>query len=272
VSLGGRPFYFGTNVKMHQTPDDTVRYLRAILDGATETPVASTLFVCPPFTSLPAATALTRAVPLWIGAQNMHWAASGAYTGEISPTMLTAVGVDLVLLGHAERRHHFGESDQVIRRKVGAAAEHGLRILLCVGETREERDAGVGPETIARQLKVGLQDLPDAAVARLMIAYEPVWAIGEGGTPATPVEAVEIIRHARAVLADRFGPEGEAVPILYGGSVDATNCGDFAALPEVDGLFVGRAVATADGFLTVCRTAERARRSATAVLEPVSGA
>jgi triosephosphate isomerase len=244
---------------MHQTPDETVRFVRGILDGLAGEPSAACLFVCPPYTSLTMAAAAARGTVLWIGAQNMHWAPSGAYTGEISPVMLKAIGVDLVLLGHAERRRQFSESNRQIRMKVRAAAEHGLRILLCVGETIEERDNDVGPETISRQLKVGLRDLPPAWLSHLLVAYEPVWSIGDGGIPAPPQDVLAMVRHARGVLEHMFGPPARSVPILYGGSVDQHNCGEFASLPEIDGLFVGRAAWTVEGFLAVLRAAEHAR-------------
>lgn len=255
---------------MHQTPDETVRYVRGILDGLAVEPSNACLFACPPYTSLTMAASVTRGTAMWIGAQNMHWAPSGAYTGEISPVMLKAIGVDVVMLGHAERRRQFGESNRQIRMKVRAAAEHGLRIVLCVGETIEERDNDVGPETVSRQLKVGLRDLPPASLSRLLVAYEPVWSIGEGGTPASPQEVAAMIQHARGVLEHMFGPAGRSVPILYGGSVDQENCGEFAALPDVDGLFVGRAAWTVEGFLGVLRVAERARRSGLAHGKPTS--
>jgi triosephosphate isomerase len=247
---------------MHQTPDETVRYVRGILDGLNAEPSGACLFACPPYTSLTMATAAARGTAMWIGAQNMHWAPSGAYTGEISPVMLKAIGVDVVILGHAERRRQFSESNRQIRMKVRAAAEHGLRILLCVGETIEERDNDVGPETISRQLKVGLRDLPRASLSSLLVAYEPVWSIGEGGMPASPQEVIAMIQHARGVLEHMFGPLARSVPVLYGGSVDQENCGEYAALPGVDGLFVGRAAWTAEGFLNVLRAAERARQNA----------
>lgn len=247
---------------MHQTPDETVRYVQGILDGLKSEPSTACLFACPPYTSLTMAASVARGTAMWIGAQNMHWAPSGAYTGEISPVMLKAIGVDVVMLGHAERRRQFGESNRQIRMKVRAAAEHGLRVVLCVGETIEERDNDVGPETISRQLKVGLRDLPPASLSSLLVAYEPVWSIGEGGTPASPQEVVAMLQHARGVLEHMFGPAGRSVPILYGGSVDQDNCGEYAALPGVDGLFVGRAAWTVEGFLRVLRAAERARQNA----------
>lgn len=245
-----RRFVFGTNLKMNQTAAESVRFVQHILDslGPVE---GSQFFVIPPFTSLAAVAPLAAGSPLWIGAQNMHWAADGAYTGEISAGMLTGIGVQLVLLGHAERRGLFGETDEAVNRKITAALVAGLNVLLCVGETAAEKDFGVGEETVARQLKIALHGLDGPALPQVQIAYEPVWSIGAGGTPARPDDVAPIAAHLRATLAALHGELAEDVPILYGGSVDPTNAGDFTALPDIDGLFVGRAAWTSDGYRDV---------------------
>jgi triosephosphate isomerase len=178
----------------------------------------------------------------------VHWAAEGAYTGEISVAMLRALDVDLVLLGHAERRGYFHETDTDLNKKVLAVLGAGLRVLLAVGETAEERSSGVSSETVARQLKIGLHDVAPEAVGLLQIAYEPVWSIGAGGTPARPEDIEPVAAAIRATLATLFGAAGGDVPILYGGSVDPANAGTFTALADIDGLFVGRAAWTVDGF------------------------
>ncbi|HEX5500697.1 MAG TPA: triose-phosphate isomerase, partial [Thermomicrobiales bacterium] len=189
-----RPFLFGTNFKMNQTPAESAEFFSALAASVT-VPDGVQLFVIPPFTSLPAVTALaaTRQSGIWIGAQNMHWAAAGAYTGEISAAMLQALGVDLVLLGHAERRLLFHETDQDVNRKVLTAAERGLRVLLCVGETADERAYAVGGETVARQLTIGLHDLDPKHLPLLQIAYEPVWCIGAGSVAAHPSDVAPIV-------------------------------------------------------------------------------
>ena len=248
--MATRPFLYGTNTKMTQTPGEATTLVEELTRTIDPTPGVQ-LFVIPSFTSLAAVVEAARGSPLWVGAQTMHWATEGAYTGEISAGMLTALGIDLVLLGHAERRRLFHETDAEINKKVLAAAGAGLRVLLCVGETADEKAYGVGSETVARQLKIGLHGLTTAATPRLQIAYEPVWSIGAGGTPAQPVDVAPVATHLRALLADRFGAAGDEVPILYGGSVDARNAGTFTALPAIDGLFVGRAAWTADGYRQV---------------------
>jgi triosephosphate isomerase len=258
MSTETRPRLIGTNLKMNQTAAETGQFIRDL--GRALVPTGEQYFVIPPFTSLPAAVAARdeSGLPIWIGAQNMHWEPNGAFTGEIAAPMLTALGVDLVLLGHAERRGLFHETDVNLRRKVPAAISAGLRVLLCVGETADERAFGVGLETVGRQLKIALGDLPSAEAARLNVAYEPVWSIGASGTPAQPDDVAPVSRHIRSVLRDHFGSAGDGVPILYGGSVDATNAGTFLQVPEISGLFVGRAAWTAAGFAAIAAAAAAA--------------
>lgn len=259
-----RPFFVGTNFKMHQTPEETAAFIAALGPAVRGTLAGHEdvrLFVIPPFTSLPAAVAAARGVnlPLWVGAQNLHQAAEGAYTGEISARMLRAVGVDLVLLGHAERRTLFAETDAALNAKVATALGAGFRTLLCVGETAEEKGFGVGSETVARQLKIALHGLGPERLPGLLIGYEPVWSIGAGGTPAQPADVAEATRAIRAALAGRFGEAAAPVPILYGGSVSADNCGAFVALADIDGLFIGRAAWQVEGFARVLAAALAAR-------------
>ncbi len=247
-----RPFLVGTNFKMNQTPAESARFYEELVAEVSPPPDCR-LFVIPPFTSLAAVAEVagTGSRRVWVGAQNMHWEAEGAYTGEISAPMLTAIGVDLVLIGHAERRRGGCERDEELNKKVLAAVAANLRVLLCVGETAEEKAYDVGPETVARQLKIGLHGLDPAALPLLQLAYEPVWSIGAGGTPARPEDVAPIVAHLRATLAARFGDPGANVPILYGGSVDPDNAASFVRLPDIDGLFVGRAAWTVDGYRRV---------------------
>ena len=251
-----RPFLFGTNFKMHQTPAESMGFYRE-LATASLVPEGCRLFMIPPFTSLAAVTDLARRDPagIWIGAQNMHWAERGAYTGEISAAMLVALGVDLVLLGHAERRGLFHETDADLNKKVLAALSAGLRVLLCVGETAEERAFGVGSETVARQVKIALDGIEPAAIPMLQVAYEPVWSIGEGGVPAHPEDVAPLAALIRANLLDRLGRTGATVPVLYGGSVNPDNAGTFASVEGIDGLFVGRAAWTVEGYRETLKAA-----------------
>ena len=206
-------------------------------------------FVIPPFTSVREVAGMLEGTDVMVGAQNMHWADAGAWTGEISAPMLSDCGVTLVELGHSERRTHFGESDETVGLKVAAAVRHGLTPLVCIGETAGEKEAGRADEVLARQVEGALAKLDGGArEAPILFAYEPVWAIGDGGTPATPDYAEA--RHARIVgiVGDALG---RALPCLYGGSVNAGNCADLIARPHIDGLFIGRAAWNVDGYIDI---------------------
>lgn len=256
-----RKLIVGTNLKLHQTPQETARFVADIAERTTAVRDRADVqrFVIPPFTSLPTAVEHAAGSGIWIGAQNVFWAPDGPYTGEISVGMLRAVGADLVLIGHAERRTLFGETDEVVNKKVLTAAEAGFQILLCVGETAAEKGYGVGPESVVRQLKIGLYNLPPARIGQIMIGYEPVWSIGVGGTAAQPEDVAAIAGDIRVALGDRFGSAGGSIPILYGGSVSPNNCGGFVTLPTIDGLFVGRAGWTVDGYAAILEAAIAAR-------------
>ena len=253
-----RPFLFGTNFKMNQTPAESAAFYLELAAAVEPTPGVA-LFVIPPFTSLAAVAEIAqrdqREIEIWIGAQNVHWAPEGAYTGEISVGMLLALGVDLVLVGHAERRSHFFETDAELNKKVLAAVNAGLRVLLAVGETAEERGYGISAETVLRQLKIGLHGVQPAQAALIQVAYEPVWSIGAGGTPASPDDVEPVAALIRTALGELLGAPGAAIPILYGGSVNPTNAGSFTALPDIDGLFVGRAAWTVPGFIATYEAA-----------------
>ncbi|CAN5903033.1 triose-phosphate isomerase [soil metagenome] len=259
-------FYFGTNLKMYGTPAETAAFVEAVERGL-EHQSELQCFVLPPFTSLPTLAPALERTPkpshLWLGAQTMHWADEGAYTGEISPLMLKALDVDLVMVGHAERRRG-GETDAVVRKKVSSALRHGFRVLLCVGETRAQKERGTGAAAVSAQLDTALRGVfADDRVAdgraadRVMVAYEPVWAIGAAGREADAAEVQAMLKTLRDTLNALFGPRH--VPILYGGSVTEANCAAYARLSEVDGLFVGRAARRADGFLRVLAAALEAR-------------
>lgn len=257
-------FYFGSNFKMHQTPAQTAAFVTELRQrlAASALPMPTIqLFFIPPFTSLTTAAQALPDSAIWLGAQTMHWADEGAYTGEISAPMIQASGANLVMLGHAERRTLFGETNGALRKKVNAALAAGLRVLLCVGEQAEERALGISQEMIALQLKTALFDVPVDRLPHLLVAYEPVWSIGEGGTPAAPAVVGEMHGWIRSVLTTKFNTAGQQVPVLYGGSVNLGNCATYAALPQVDGLFVGRAAWTPSGFVEVLNTGLAASQS-----------
>jgi triosephosphate isomerase len=252
-----RPFWIGTGWKMNKTIAETVDYV-ARLDLA-DLPSGDRAFILPPFTALAAARAAIGDKPLLLGAQNMNAAAAGAHTGEISAAMLAEIGVDLVEIGHSERRADHGETDATVAAKVAAAVAAGFRPLVCVGDSAEEFAADASAETVVRQAKLAFAAVPAAALGGALLAYEPIWAIGETGHVARPDHVARVLAALRAALDGR-GLAG--VALLYGGSVDAANAGAIARLADVDGLFVGRAAWTPDGFADVVRVAVAARRAA----------
>ena len=208
--------------------------------------------VCPPFTALAAAAEVLAGSPILLGAQNCHHEPSGPHTGEIAPPMLVELGCRFVLCGHSERRREMGETDEQIKLKVGAALRHNLTPVLCVGETAEERRQGLTFTTVEGQLRAGLAGLDSAALARCVLAYEPVWAIGTGKV-ATPADAQEVCAALRVRLGELYAPElADAVRVLYGGSVKSTNAGEIVAEPDVDGALVGGASLDGAEFAGIC--------------------
>jgi triosephosphate isomerase len=264
--MTARRLFLGTGWKMNKTVREAVDYahrLHAHL-GAIRSHDQFQLFVLPPFTALEAVKRAANG-KFWVGAQNMHWANQGAFTGEISAPMLSELGVDLVELGHAERRMYFNETDEAIQRKVETALEFNIRPLVCVGEQREERERGSGHDVVAQQLRRALQSTPGQMVSRLMVAYEPVWAIGEHGIAATADDLRVMHAHIRGTLADLFSASAAAIPVLYGGTVNEVNAVNLLVEGGVDGLFIGRAAWQADGFAGIIRACANAVSSTTGV-------
>jgi len=207
--------------------------------------------VAPPFTVLETAAHLLISSPIRLAAQNLHWEPQGAFTGEVSGPMLKELGCSYVIIGHSERRQYFGETDEQIAKKVSAAQQHGLTPIVCVGETLEERENGSTLAIITRQVRGALHDQDKAAIASLVIAYEPVWAIGTGRT-ATPTQAQEVHAAIRALLVDIAGQEAAAaVRLLYGGSVKPDNIDGLMAQTDIDGVLVGGASLQADAFARI---------------------
>ena len=214
------------------------------------------IILCPPFISLAAVRDIVRGTLIKVGAQNMHFEASGAFTAEISPPMLQGL-CDYVILGHSERRQIFNEDDDLINRKVRSAFQHGLSPILCVGETLEEREAGLAGSVVSQQLRAGLTDVVD--ITGLMVAYEPVWAIGTGRA-ATPKVATEMMGGTvLETLRSLFGKAADEIPLLYGGSVNPGNIAEFASQDNVHGALVGGASLRADQFLEIARLTGEAK-------------
>ena len=243
-------FWLGTGWKMNKTRTQAAAYsatLRAAPDIAA---LPMQLFVLPPFTALAEVATALADTAVMVGAQNCHWATAGAWTGEISAGQVADCGAVLVELGHSERRAHFGETNALINAKVKAALAAGLTPLVCVGETAEERDLDAASVSVARQARMALSGLAAADLERVLLAYEPVWAIGDGGEPATPAYAGAIHGVIKQAVTDLLGT---APPLLYGGSVNPDNATALAGEPEIDGLFVGRAAWQAEGLLGLAR-------------------
>jgi len=254
--------WIGTGWKMNFLHAEAEIYLNELRSYLNRNPKnLSKLFLIPPFTVLRRVCELAGDLPIQIGAQNMHWEEKGSFTGEISPLMIKDCGAHIVELGHSERRAMFGETDLTVNKKVHAALTHGLKPLLCVGESPIEKQFGVSIESVIRQVKIALCGVPRDQVGNVLIAYEPVWAIGEGGTPAQPSYANSIhaaIRQAVEQLYDRDC--AHQIPVLYGGSVDLQNAESLLKEPNIDGLFVGRAAWKPQGFIGLAEIGKKLSR------------
>ncbi|MEW6698387.1 MAG: triose-phosphate isomerase [Bacillota bacterium] len=234
------------NWKMHKTVTEAVSFVQELKQKTADSPVE--VVVCPPFTALAAVSEAIQGSNIRLGAQNMHWEKQGAFTGEISPVMLQELGVTYVVLGHSERRQYFGETDESVNKKTQAALEHGLIPIVCVGETLEQREAGTTEQVVASQTKGALAGLSAEQVAGLVIAYEPVWAIGTGKT-ASDEDARQVNAYIRQVVSDQFGTAtAAAVRIQYGGSVKPGNARGLMSQPDIDGALVGGASLKVEDF------------------------
>jgi len=212
------------------------------------------IVVCPPFTSISAVVSVLKNTAIEIGAQDTFWESEGAYTGEISPVMIREAGCGWVIIGHSERRAHFGESDQTVFKRVNAAMKAGLKPIVCVGETLQQRDSGITEEIVKSQLLGGIGEI--RAISNLTIAYEPVWAIGTGRT-ATPRQAQDVHNVIRTIISEKWGElTASAARILYGGSVKPDNAGDLWQEDDIDGFLVGGASLNADTFSRIIESAK----------------
>ncbi len=241
------------NWKMYKTVAEAVELVEALLSDLSDGLEGRHVLVCPPFTALYPLAPLLADSPIALGAQNMYPAAQGAYTGEVSPVMLRDIGCRYVILGHSERRQIFGEDDNLINQKVRAAVEHGLVPVFCIGESKPQRDGGQAETVTLGQLRAGLDGLAAEQARDIVIAYEPVWAIGTGDT-ATPDDAQSMHAAIRGALAELYDQQvAHAVRILYGGSVKPDNIDALMSKPDIDGALVGGASLKADDFLKIVR-------------------
>ena len=243
-----RPVIAG-NWKMNNNPEQTKALIEAMKPLVAD--ADCDVVICAPYIDLYAAMEAAEGSNIKIGAENCHWAEKGAFTGEVSAEMLKAAGVPYVIIGHSERRQYFGETDETVRDRVRAALNAGLKVILCVGEVLKERELGITAEVVRLQTKVALSGVSEAELANIIIAYEPVWAIGTGLT-ATPEQAQEIHAYIRSLIAEKYGNEvADNTSILYGGSCNAKNAAGLFANPDIDGGLIGGASLKADDFCAI---------------------
>ena len=241
------------NWKMNKTRPEAKELIEALKPLVKD--AGCEVVICVPFTNLETAVELTKGTNIKVGAQNCHFAKSGAYTGEVSADMLTELGVEYVVLGHSERRQYFGETDETVNKRTKAALEGGLKPIVCVGELLWERECGITEEVIARQIKLDFYDVSAEQLKNCIIAYEPVWAIGTGKT-ATADQAEEVCAFIRATLAKLYGEEtANAVTIQYGGSMNAGNAAELLSKTDVDGGLIGGASLKANDFAAIVSAA-----------------
>lgn len=239
------------NWKMNKDLSSTIELISAIKNELSKSETSTEVIVSPPFTSLESASTVLKGSSINLGAQNMHYEDSGAFTGEISAEMLKSVGCQYVILGHSERRTLFGESDEMINKKIKKAVSAGLKPIFCVGETLEERESDSTEKVIETQIREGLAGLKETELSELIIAYEPVWAIGTGKT-ATPQQAQDVHQFIRNLISDLFSNNfAEKLVIQYGGSVKPDNAAELFSQPDIDGGLIGGASLKADAFLAI---------------------
>lgn len=246
--MAKRP-WIGTSWKMNKGKREADAFCEAVAASPwSRQNDQAQLFVIPPFTLIDRVAAALADTTLRVGAQNAHWEDAGAWTGEVSVPQVADCGATLVEIGHSERRTFFNETDRTVALKTAAAVRHGLAALVCIGDTREEYDAGRTLDALKRQTEAALSQVDWSAPAEVMIAYEPVWSIGEGGTPAEPGFADDAHAHIKQWARAATGRE---LPVLYGGSVNPANCVELGSRPHIDGLFIGRSAWNAEGYLAI---------------------
>lgn len=243
------------NWKMNKTPEEAKVLLSEIAPLVKDADCE--VIACVPYVDLCTALEATKGTNIKIGAENCHWAESGAFTGEVSAKMLAAMGLEYVIIGHSERRQYFGETDVTVNKRVKAALNEGLTVILCVGEMLEDREQGVTNELVAMQTKIALSGVAKEELSKIIIAYEPVWAIGTGKT-ATADQANEVCAAIRAVVADIYDKEAaDAMTIQYGGSMNDANCDELLSKEDVDGGLIGGASLVADKFAAIVKAASK---------------
>jgi triosephosphate isomerase len=250
-----RQFIIAGNWKMHKTNQEARQLIEALKEKTRQIRKTG-IVVCPPFTALNTVTDLLKDNMIRLGAQNMHWEEKGAFTGEIAATMLKSCGVTHVIIGHSERRQFFGDTDEIINKKLQAVIASNLKPIFCVGETLQEREDGVTKDVVRRQLERGLDGISVNDMMKMIIAYEPVWAIGTGKT-ATPEQAEDVHLYIRQSIEDLYSRAlSESLVIQYGGSVKPENASELLKQANIDGALVGGACLNADSFAQIIESAE----------------
>ena len=243
------------NWKMNKTPAEAKELIAAIAPLVKD--AGCDVVACTPFVDLSSAQEAAEGTNIQIGAENCHWEKSGAYTGEISADMLVSMGVKIVIIGHSERRQYFGETDVTVQKRVRAALDAGMTVILCVGETLEQREQGINSELVAMQTKIALGGVSAEELKRVIIAYEPVWAIGTGKT-ATAEQANEVCHTIREVICELYGKaSADGITIQYGGSMNAANAAELLAQPDVDGGLIGGASLKPNDFAVIVEAATK---------------
>ena len=243
------------NWKMNKTRPEAKALIQELLPLVKDADCG--VVICVPYTNLETALAATQGTNIAVGAENCHWAESGAFTGEISAKMLAEMGVGYVVIGHSERRQYFGETDVTVQKRVRAALDAGLKVILCIGELLEQREAGITEEIVGMQTKVALGGVTKAELENIILAYEPVWAIGTGKT-ATAEQANEVNHYIRTVVEKLYDKEAaDGITIQYGGSMNAKNAEELLDQPDVDGGLIGGASLKAPDFAAIVKAASR---------------
>jgi len=243
------------NWKMHKSPEESKEFVEGLLSKLLDKESVGVI-LCVPFTSLFHISELLKDEPVGFGAQNMHWEEQGAYTGEISPVMLNSTGCEYVTLGHSERRQYYNETDETVGKKVHSALEHNLKPIVCIGESLEQREADKVEEVLSRQLSGGLGDLSEDQMSEVIVAYEPVWAIGTG-VNATPEQAVEAHKFIRTWLDENIASGvGQSTTVLYGGSMKPANAETLLTNDDIDGGLIGGASLKVDSFVELVSIAK----------------
>jgi len=246
--------WIGTSWKMNKLRTEAQVFANTLRTSPLSQSSTAQLFVIPPFPYITDVAGILAGTRVKVGAQNMHWDDRGAWTGEISPLMVKDCGATIVELGHSERRTHFNETDETVALKVKAAVQYGLIALVCIGDTRTDYETGATSDVLARQTRYALKHVAKNSPGQVILAYEPVWSIGEGGIPADPDFANEEHRKLKVLTAEIAGAP---FPVLYGGSVNPRNCVALATRSYVDGLFIGRSAWDASGYIAIIEAVTR---------------